>query len=104
MSQVTETHHELSLAIRATNGATWKTDEFRLHEKVGRVLRVAVEHFVKEGVMSKGDYVLALVVQGQAKDLPDSQTLKESGVVNHSTLAILARSPQVDGSCKKLSF
>ncbi len=47
--------------------------------------------------MSKGDYVLALVTQGQAKDLLDSQTLAEAGVVNHSSLAILARGPQVDG-------
>ena len=97
MSQVTESRHELSLSFRATNGATWNTDEFRSNQKVGHVLKIAVDHFVKEGAMSKGDYVLALVTQGQAKDLPDSQTLAEAAVVNHSTLAILARGPQVDG-------
>ncbi len=97
MSQVAESQHELSVSIRATNGASWNTDEFRSNQKVGHVLKIAVDHFVKEGVMSKGDYVLALVTQGQAKDLLDSQTLAEAGVVNHSTLAILARGPQVDG-------
>ena len=97
MSQVTESEHELSLSIRATNGAMWKTDEFRSNEKVAQVLKIAVEHFVKEGVMSKGDYLLALVTNGQAKDLPDSQTLAHAGVSNGSSLAILARGPQVDG-------
>ena len=96
MGQITE-KHELSLSIRATNGATWKTSEFRSHEKVGHVLKIAVEHFVKEGIMSKGDYLLALVIHGQAKDLKDSQTLAEASVVNDSILAILARGPQVDG-------
>jgi len=100
MSQVTESNeisHELSLSLRATNGAVWNTREFRSNQKVGHVLKVAVDHFVKEGAMSKGDYLLALVTQGQAKDLIDSQTLAEAGVVNGSTLAILARGPQVDG-------
>jgi hypothetical protein len=92
-----EASHQLSLSIRATNGAVWKTREFRSDEKVGHVLKIAVEHFVKEGAMSKGDYLLALVIGGQAKDLIDSQTLAEAGVVNESTLAILPRGPQVDG-------
>ncbi len=100
MSQLTEDReisHELSLSIRATNGAIWNTDEFRSNQRVGHVLKIAVEHFVKEGAMSKGDYVLALVTQGQAKDLRDSQTLAEAGVISGSTLAILACGPQVDG-------
>jgi hypothetical protein len=97
MSQVVKSHHELSVSIRATNGATWNTDEFRSNQKAGHVLKVAVDHFVKERAMSKGDYLLALVAQGQAKDLVDSQTLAEAGVVSGSSLAILARGPQVDG-------
>lgn len=100
MSQFTETagvSERLTLSIRATNGAVWNTQEFRSNQQVDHVLKLAVEHFIKEGAMSKGDYLLALVTQAQAKDLIDSQTLAEAGVVNGSTLAILARGPQVDG-------
>jgi hypothetical protein len=86
-----------SLSIRATNGAVWATDDFNLHQKVGHVLKKAVAHFVKTKVMSDGDYLLALVSEGRATELPDTQSLEEAGVTDGATLAILVRGPQVDG-------
>ena len=85
------------LSIRATNGAVWETDDFNLHQKVGHVLKKAVDHFVKGGVMSEGDYLLALVSEGRATELPDTQSLEDGGVTEGSILAILVRGPQVDG-------
>lgn len=86
-----------SLSIRATNGAVWETDDFNLNQKVAHVLKKAVDYFVKEGVMQEGDYLLALVSEGRATELPDTQSLEEAGVTEGSTLAILVRGPQVDG-------
>lgn len=88
---------KITLSIRATNGAVWQTDDFNLHQKVGHVLKKAVDHFVKEKVMSAGDYLLALVSEGRATELPDTQSLEDAGVAEGSTLAILVRGPQVDG-------
>lgn len=85
------------LNIRATNGAVWETDDFNLHQKVAHVLKKAVDHFVKEGVMQDGDYLLSLVSEGRATELTDTQSLEESGVTEGATLAILVRGPQVDG-------
>lgn len=89
--------NKLQLMIRATNGAPWETDHFGPMHKVHSVLKAAVKHFVDQGAMSDGDYALALVIGGRAAELPDSQSLEESSVVDGSQLAIIARGPQVDG-------
>lgn len=89
---------ELELTIRATNGAAWETQEFKSTEKVGHVTRKSVKHFVDAGIMVDGDYCLALVSDGEPpRVLDDSETLKEAGVKDCDVLALVARSPQVDG-------
>jgi hypothetical protein len=85
------------LTIRATNGTPWETDDFGLNQQVGHVLRTAIRHFVDEGVMTDGDYLLALVAGGNATPLVDSAKLEEAGVQEGSVVAILVRGPQVDG-------
>jgi hypothetical protein len=47
--------------------------------------------------MADGDYLLALIVDGQARELVDAQTLAEAGVTEGAVLALMVRGPQVDG-------
>jgi hypothetical protein len=89
--------NKLDLIIKATNGAPWPTDQFGPHQRVDHVRDAAVKHFIKEGVMSDGDYVLARVVEGQASPLADSSKLEDAGVVAGDVLVLMVRGPQVDG-------
>ncbi len=82
----------------SNNGAPWETETFRSNEKVAHVTRVALRHFVEERIMTDGDYSLALVTDGQPPQVLDnSETLAEAGVHEHAVLALVPRSPQVDG-------
>jgi hypothetical protein len=86
-----------TLDIRATNGASWVTDDFRSNMRVDHVRRKAVEHFIEEGAMAAGDYLLAVVEGGATRDLIDAQKLDAAGVVDRSVLVLIPRQPQVDG-------
>lgn len=93
-----KTDKNLNLTIRATNGATWTTDEFRTNTKVKQVVKKAVDHFIAEGAMSAGDYRLALVVNGQAQPpLDEEAQLGDVGVDDGALLVLVPRQPQVDG-------
>jgi len=99
MSKVeSKTEKRLNLTIRATNGATWPTDEFKTNTNVKHVIEKAVAHFVEESAMSEGDYRLALVVNGQAQPpLNEEAKLEDTDVKDGSLLVLVAREPQVDG-------
>ena len=88
---------KVPLTIRATNGATWETDQFGLNQKVDHVKKTAIRHFVDAGEMSDGGYVLALVQGGTLIDLADADKLDEAGVAAGAVLALVPRGPQVDG-------
>lgn len=88
---------KVPLTIRATNGATWETDQFGLNQKVDHVKKTAVRHFVDTGQMTDGDYVLALVQGGTLTDLADADKLDEAGVTAGAVLALVPRGAQVDG-------
>ena len=86
-----------SVTVRATNGATWETD-FKQNEKVSKVIKQSLDHFIAEGAMSQGDYRLVLIVNGQAQPpLPEDAKLEETNVEDGSLLALVPREPQVDG-------
>lgn len=87
----------LTLDIRATNGADWSTDAFRSNMRVDHVRQKAIEHFVADGSMAEGDYLLAIVEGGSTRDLIDSQKLDEAGVASGAVLVLIPRQPQVDG-------
>ena len=87
----------LSVTVRATNGALWPTT-FKEQTKVSKVVREALDHFIKEGAMADGDYRLALVVDGQGQPpLPEDAKLGDAGVEDGALLSLVARDPQVDG-------
>src|SRR4051812_19204658 len=86
-----------SVTIRATNGATWET-EFKEQEKVSKVIKQSLDHFIAEGAMSQGDYRLVLIVNDQAQPpLPEDAKLDETAVTDGALLALTPRDPQVDG-------
>jgi hypothetical protein len=87
----------LTLDIRATNGATWTTDVFRSNMRVDHVRRKAIEHFINEGAMASGDYLLAIVEGGATRDLIDANKLDEASVNDRAVLVLIPRQPQVDG-------
>jgi hypothetical protein len=88
---------KVPLTIRATNGATWETDQFGLNQKVDHVMKMAVRHFVETGQMTDDDYVFALVQGGRLTDLADADKLDEAGVTAGAVLALVPRRAQVDG-------
>jgi hypothetical protein len=86
-----------SVTVRATNGATWET-EFKQNEKVSKVVKESLDHFIAEGAMSQGDYRLVLIVDGQAQPpLPENAKLEDTAVKDGALLALTPRDPQVDG-------
>jgi hypothetical protein len=86
-----------SITVRATNGATWQT-EFKQNEKVSKVIKESLDHFIAEGAMSQGDYRLVLIVNDQAQPpLPENAKLDETAVKDGALLALVPRDPQVDG-------
>ena len=94
----TKTEKRLNLTIRATNGATWPTDEFKTNTKVKHVIATALKHFVDEGTMTDGDYRLALVVNDQAQPpLNEEAKLEDTEVKDGALLALVPRDPQTDG-------
>ena len=89
---------ELDLVIRATNGATWP-HRFNSSEKVGVVLKLAEDHFIKEGAIQSGEYGLALIVDGKAQPpLDNGSKLGDAGVSDHAVLALIPLEPQTDGA------
>jgi hypothetical protein len=88
---------KIPLTIRATNGAAWETSNFGENDKVDVVRKAGLRHFVDAGVMTAGDYLLALVSDGHATELADSSSLEDAGVEEGAILALLVRGPQVDG-------
>jgi hypothetical protein len=94
----TKTEKRLNLTIRATNGATWPTDEFRTNTKVKHMIAKALKHFIDEGAMTDGDYRLALVVNNQAQPpLNEEAKLEDTDVKDGALLALVPRDPQTDG-------
>lgn len=86
-----------SVTVRATNGATWET-KFKQNEKVSKVIKTSLDHFIAEGAMSPGDHRLVLIVDGQAQPpLPENAKLDETAVKDGALLALVPRDPQVDG-------
>jgi hypothetical protein len=93
-----KTEKRLNLTIRATNGATWATDEFKTNTKVKHVIASALKHFIAEGAMTDGDYRLALVVNEEAQPpLNEEAKLEDAGVKEGAVLALVPRDPQTDG-------
>lgn len=91
----------LTLTIRATNGAELQTEQFHPNQKVALVARKAVAHFVDAGAMADGDYAVALLDAGGPRVLSDAESLEDAGVRDDAILVLVAREPQVDGSCTR---
>jgi hypothetical protein len=89
---------ELELKIQATNGDIWDTEKFDDKDKVERVIKRSVAHFVKKGVMAEGEYDLCRMHKGVAQPpLDPSARLKDTDVKNHDHLVLVPKEPQVDG-------
>ncbi len=88
----------LDLTIRATNGSPWETHEFKTDETVQELIDKAVKHFEHEKVMQPGDYDIVLVVDGVAQPpLDPADEIADTGIREHSILALTPHEPQVDG-------
>ncbi len=71
--------------------------EVRLHDRVDKVGREAVQYFVGTDELAEGPYSLALVHDGVATSLDDAARLEDAGVRDGDTLALISKQPQVDG-------
>lgn len=73
------------------------TFEVKLHDRVDKTAREAVQYFVGQGQLADGAYGLALVRDGQATEMTDSGRLEDYGIVDDDTLSLITKEPQVDG-------
>lgn len=89
---------EFELKIQATNGEVWDTEKFNDQQKVEHVIKRALAHFIKKGVMADGEYDLCRLYNGTAQPpLDPNARLKDAGVENHDHLVLVPAEPQTDG-------
>jgi hypothetical protein len=67
------------------------------NQRVEAVSRRAVEYFVAHGQLADGRYHLALLRQGEARDLNPASRLGDYDVVEGDVLVMIVGDPQVDG-------
>jgi hypothetical protein len=97
MSTVHATRPEAITVTVRTPAGTPHPFEVRTNERVDKVVRTAVRHFVQAGQLADGEYGLALIRDGRAEDLADAARLDDYGVVEGDVLVLVAKASQVDG-------
>jgi hypothetical protein len=70
---------------------------FKDNERVSKVTREAVGHFVGTGEIADGDYGLALIRDGRTIELAPGARLDDYSIIDGDTLALYNKRPQVDG-------
>lgn len=86
----------ITLTIR-TPGNIPGSFEVRGHDRVDKVTREAVRHFVARNELAAGDYGLAVVRSGQGVEMNDAGRLDDYDVIGGDELHLINRAPQVDG-------
>ncbi len=86
----------LTLTVHAPNNSS---HEFvaNAHERVDKLARSAVEHFVGQGLMQRADCGLVLVDGGPAVPLDDTSRLNEVGLRDGAVLNLVVKAPKTDG-------
>jgi len=100
----TETTTESTVKKDKTVDVTIKTPAGHAHGfsfkddvRVSKVIREALQHFVKAGQLDEGDYGVAVIRHGRAIELALGARLEDYGVIDGETLVLYPLKPQVDG-------
>lgn len=88
--------HDITVTVRTPAGLG---DEFELkdHDRVDKTTKTAVDHFVAKNQLAPGNYGLALVRDGVAKDLNAAGRLDDYDIVDGDVLQLFPKDAQVDG-------
>ncbi len=89
-------HVTITVTIRTPAGYPHEF-AFEPSAQVAEVIQVAVAYFVEAGQLAAGDYGLAVIRHGRAEDMAEGARLEDYGIDSHDVLALLVKSPQVDG-------
>jgi len=91
-------HHDekIHVTVRTPAGASHGFD-FDRHELGVAAVATAVEHFVKGHELAPDDYGLAIVRDGTATDILDTNELCAYDIVDGDVLHLVVEKPQVDG-------
>jgi len=89
-------HEHVEVPVRTPAGVTHR---FRLHldELVAEVIFVAIRYFVERNELAAGDYGLAVIRDGQAESMTDTNRLEDHGITDADVLQLVPEAPQVDG-------
>ncbi len=87
---------DVTVTVRTAAGAS-QTFEFKRNERVDKVTREAVMHFVAVGQLTAGEFALALVRNSEATPMNDAGRLDDYHVVDDDVLHLVNKAPQVDG-------
>lgn len=88
--------NQVAITVRTPAGAP---HEFlvKLHERVDKLAREAIDYFVSETLLEPGPYALALVRNGAATNLEDNKRFEDYGIEGGDVLHLIPKKPQVDG-------
>lgn len=87
---------DVTVTVRTPAGAS-HTFEFKRNERVDKVTRQAVMHFVAGGQLAAGEFGMALVRNSVATPMNDAGRLDDYHVVDGDVLHLVNKAPQVDG-------
>lgn len=91
-----ESKDGVSVTVRTPSGASHGF-EFNTKDKVNKVVRETVKHFVSTGELAAGEYGLAVVRDGAALPMNDGGRLDDYGIADGDVLHLTNKGPQVDG-------
>lgn len=88
----------VTVMVRTPAGAS-ATLTFKDGEKVAKVIRTSVRHFVNVGELADdgAEYDLAVIREGAAVPMNEDDRLDDYHVVDGDVLHLVNRAPQVDG-------
>ena len=91
-----EHHEHVRVVVRTPAGAS-HTFTVKLDELVVAAVATFVEYFVHAHELAPDDYSLAVVRDGTATPMVDTEELRAYGLVDGDVLHLVVTRPQVDG-------
>jgi hypothetical protein len=90
------TNHPFEVIVRSLAGHSDKVT-VKPNDTIGEITDNEVEHFIKRGWLTAGNYSLSLP-RVSDNDLDPSATFGDLGIAEGDVLVLINRKPQVDGA------
>ena len=90
------TNHPFKVTVRSLAGHS-DSVTVKPNDTIGEITDKEVQHFIKKGWLTAGDYSLSLP-RVSDNELDPSATFGDLGIVEGDVLVLINRKPQVDGA------